>query len=82
MAIISTLIGGVSGFAAFLAALTIFNVGFVPAVGAYLLVGFGVSAMLIVGCLTYQLVYCRVLSKWDLNDYSNRASHTPLGRRD
>lgn len=80
MAIISTLIGGVGGFVAFLAALTIFKTGFVPALGAYLLVGFGLSTTLMLAWLTWQLVYCRVLSKWDLVGYDGQAGHSPVGR--
>ncbi|WP_300060930.1 hypothetical protein [uncultured Roseobacter sp.] len=52
MAIISTLIGGFCGFITFLTALVFLNVGFLTALGLYVLVGLSLTVLLMMAGVT------------------------------
>lgn len=54
MAIISTLIGGVCGFLAFVTAWLFFDVGFLPALALYAGVGFSLTATLIFAGISWK----------------------------
>lgn len=56
MAIISTLIGGVTGFFSFLCALVVFDFSFLQALALYVGVGFGLTLSLILAALSWRSV--------------------------
>ncbi|WP_299829057.1 hypothetical protein [uncultured Roseobacter sp.] len=74
MAIISTLIGGVCGFLAFVSALVFFKVSFLTALGVYVLVGLGLTATLIIACVTWQAIVKSPSPRPTMVPYSARIS--------
>lgn len=70
MAIISTLIGGICGFLAFVIAWLFFDVGLLPALGLYMIVGTGLTIALIIACLSWQALCKLSLVRVALRPYS------------
>lgn len=82
MAIISTLVGGLCGFFTFLLALVVFDASFLAALGLYVLVGLGLTVMLIIAGVTWQAIMKSPSQRPALLPYSSRMpAGSPLSKQ-